>query len=156
MAVIHRTGPNDPRLRPLVEELDRYLRDLDGDVLHQKVSPYNRLEPGTNVLIAELNGEVVGCGALRSLDKETAEIKRMFVRPTARGNKIGAAILTALEDWARELGHTQTILETVPYLESAVALYSRSGYARIPNYPPYDAIAESICFAKSLEPKLDV
>lgn len=148
--IIFRTGPDDPRLRPLVEELDAYLHSLDGDVLHQKVSPYNRLEHGTNVIIVELAGEAIGCGAIRSRDTDTAEIKRMFVRPSARGQKLGSAILAYLEEWARELGHKRAILETVPYLENAVALYTKAGYVRIPNYPPYHVIAESICFGKDL------
>lgn len=147
---LFRTGPDDSRLQPLIEELDRYLHALDGDELHARVSPYNKLEAGTRVLIAEWDGKVVGCGALRSRDTVTGEIKRMYVRPSARGNKIGQAVLNELEAWAREVGHRRTILETVLILGTAVNLYKNSGYQRIPNYPPYEQIEESACFAKDL------
>ncbi|MBS1724749.1 MAG: GNAT family N-acetyltransferase [Armatimonadetes bacterium] len=147
---LERTVPEDPRLRLLIEELDAYLYDLDGDELHAKVQPHNHLEKGARVVLALLEDEPVGCGAFRSRPVGTAEIKRMFVRPGLRGHRVGAAILDELEDWARETGHNEAILETIPVLFSAVALYKSAGYHCIPSYPPYDKIPESVCYGKRL------
>lgn len=145
-----RTHPDDPRLEPLVHELDRLLRSIDSDELHEKVSPYNKLEPEMNVVLALVDGEAVGCGALRSRDSQTGEVKRMFVSPSARGQGAGAAIVAELEAIALELGHRRLVLETIADLESANRLYARSGFVRIPNYPPYEDIVESVCYGKSL------
>ena len=145
-----RTDPDDGRLISLIRELDTFLHAMDGDVLHERVSPYNKLESGTKVVLAVLDGSPIGCGALRLLDSETGEIKRMFVRPEARGQQVGRAILGELESWARELELSRVILETVLKLEAAVGLYRSQGYQRIPNYPPYTDISESACFEKKL------
>src|SRR5919108_3691114 len=64
------------------------------------------------LLVARLDGEPVGCGALRRLGAATGEIKRMFVDPGARGGGIGARILAELEWHARELGIRRLLLET--------------------------------------------
>lgn len=146
-------APDDTRLSPLFLELDTYLHSLDGDDLHERVSPYNRLEPGTFVLLAHIESEPVGCGALRVRDAHTGEIKRMFVRPEFRGLGIGQALLDGLLELAATTGQSRVILETVLELGSAVALYRRNGFVRIPNYPPYEDIAESACFEKRLESK---
>jgi len=153
---LHRTTAGDPRLPDLITELDRFLHANDGDELHEKVAPFNHLEPDTKAVVAEFDGIAVGCGAFRSRTAETVEIKRMFVRPSARGQKLGAAILQELEDWAVELGHRRAILETAGTLKSAVRLYDEFGYSRVPNFPPYEDIAESICFAKNLGVKRDL
>src|SRR5690242_10678810 len=100
--VLRRTGAADSGLSQLISELDEFLHSIDGDELHDRVAPFNNLEPGVQVVIAELDGEPVGCGALRILQDGTGEIKRMFVRPRARGQKIGLAILEELESWAKE------------------------------------------------------
>jgi GNAT superfamily N-acetyltransferase len=59
-------------------------------------------------------------------------------------------VLAALESWARELGFSQTVLETGSRQTEAVAMYDRNGYSRIPNYGQYIGVTNSICFAKQL------
>jgi putative acetyltransferase len=145
-----RTCSDDPRLGPLLAELDDFLHSTDGDELHEKVAPFNRLDIAACVVIAEWNGEPAGCGALRRRDGAEGEIKRMFVRPAFRGRRIGRAILSELEAWAAELGMKRLVLETTLELEAAVALYLSAGFEPIPSYPPYDRILESSCFAKPI------
>src|SRR5690606_35514844 len=63
-------------------------------------------------LIARLNGHAIGCGALKSLDDSTGEIKRMWVAPEARGLGIACRLLEALEDQARRSGFSRVVLDT--------------------------------------------
>lgn len=101
-------------------------------------------------LVAKLDGEPVGCGALRRIAEETGEIKRMYVRPAARGNGVGRTILTALEDEARQLGMTRLVLETGVYQLEAMALYERMGFARIEPFGEYLGSRISVCMGKHL------
>jgi putative acetyltransferase len=95
-------------------------------------------------------GTPVGCGGLRQLDAETYEIKRMYVRPAARGRGVGAAILRALEAEAAALGASRLLLETGPRQPEALALYERAGYRRVPCFGPYAGVADSLCYERSL------
>jgi putative acetyltransferase len=102
------------------------------------------------LLVARAGGEPVGCGALRRLDQETGEIKRMYVAPAARGGGVGARILDELERHARALGLRRLVLETGERQASAVRLYARAGFARIPCFGEYAAAPLSLCMGKDL------
>jgi putative acetyltransferase len=102
-------------------------------------------------LIAYVDDEAVGCGAIRRLDSERAEIKRMFVSPRFRGHGLGRAIVAALEDEARRLGVARVVLETGTRLPVAMALYESAGYTRIPLFGEYTGSPEtSVCYGKAL------
>lgn len=98
-------------------------------------------EPGVRPTAADIavflvaydeDGAPVGCGGLRRRDETAAEIKRMYVRPAARGRGTGRALLAALEDHARRLGVTVMHLETGDRQAEAIALYEAAGYRRVP------------------------
>jgi GNAT superfamily N-acetyltransferase len=74
----------------------------------------------------------------------------MYVRPDRRGAGIASRVLAELEKWAEEERYTQSVLETGVKQPEAIALYLRSGYTQIPNFPPYVNVEESICMRKSL------
>ena len=74
----------------------------------------------------------------------------MFVKPEHRGKGVAAALLTELEQWAKEIGYARVVLETGARLESAVRLYARQGYERVPNWGQYVGVPESICMGKGL------
>ena len=102
-------------------------------------------------LVAYVDEAAVGCGAVRRLDAATAELKRMYVVPPARGRGIGRALVEALEREARLLGVTGVVLETGTRLAAAIRLYESMGYARIPLFGEYLASPDtSLCFGKSL------
>lgn len=111
-----------------------------------------QVAPGEGAfLIAYLDDVAVGCGAVRRLDDATAELKRMYVDPTARGRGIGRALLDALEREARLLGVTRVVLETGTRLAPAIRMYEGMGYARIPLFGEYVSSPEtSLCFGKTL------
>ena len=92
-------------------------------------------------LLARLDGRAVGCGAVRTLEADVAEIKRMWVDPAARGRGIGRSLLAALERTAAESGAATVRLDTAAYLTEALPLYRSAGYSEIAAYNdnPYAA-----------------
>lgn len=84
-------------------------------------------------LLAHVDGEVAGCGGLRRLGPATGEVKRLFVRSTARRHGVGAALLRALEDHARTRGYTRLRLDTGGDAP-ALALFRSSGFVPIADY----------------------
>jgi GNAT superfamily N-acetyltransferase len=120
-------------------------------------------EPGTPPSAADISvvlvardedGTAIGCGALRELAAGVAEVKRMFVVPSARGRGVSKAVLTALEDVARERGWTTLRLETGPRQPEAIGLYTAAGYRPIDAFGAYaghpDA-DESLYFERVLD-----
>ncbi len=110
----------------------------------------HEVAPGNGALLVAYADDVaVGCGAFRLLaDRTTAEVKRMYVTPAARGMKVGAALLDALETAGTAAGATRLLLETGPAQTAALALYERSGFEPIPCWGEYADSPTSICLAK--------
>jgi GNAT superfamily N-acetyltransferase len=89
----------------------------------------NLQESRARLYLAEIDGEPVGMGGLRPLAAhDEAEIKRMYVRPAARGLGVGRAILQRLIDDARMLRYTALHLDSAPFMHEAHALYRRFGF----------------------------
>jgi GNAT superfamily N-acetyltransferase len=100
---------------------------------------------------ARLDGALVGCGAIRRIEPAVGEVKRMFIDPAARGNKVGAAILDQLELRAQRLGITELKLETGPRQTEALGLYQSAGYERCDLFGEYALTPKtSMCFRKLL------
>jgi putative acetyltransferase len=133
----------------LVSLLDKDLSVRDGDD-HSFYAQFNKIDKINEVIVAYENTLPIGCGAIKKYDEETAEVKRMFVMPEHRGKGIAAKILSALEEWASELGYQYCILETGQKQPEAIALYKKSGYQLIPNYGQYAGVENSICMMKKL------
>lgn len=95
--------------------------------------------PAGKLLIARLRGKPVGCGALKLHRNAPAELKRMWIAPTARGLGVGRRLLQELERHAREAGVSVIRLETNRVLTEAIALYRCSGYNEVDafNDEPY-------------------
>lgn len=91
-------------------------------------------EPKGLLLCAQVEGRPVGCIALRPVDGDTAEMKRLFVRPTHRGKGLARALVVELIRRSRELGYVRICLDTLPGMESAQALYASLGFRDIPAY----------------------
>jgi ribosomal protein S18 acetylase RimI-like enzyme len=96
-------------------------------------------EPRGLVLVARLRDEPVGCGALKLHGSDPAEIKRMWVAPTARGLGLGRRLLRELEERAGNRGATHARLETNRALTEAINLYRSAGYTEVAafNDEPY-------------------
>lgn len=91
-------------------------------------------QPRAAFVVARVDGYPAGCGALRPLDAETGEIKRMYTRAAFRRKGVAQAVLAELERLAAEFGYTNIKLQTGPLQPEAAALYERVGYYRIPRF----------------------
>lgn len=92
--------------------------------------------------------EAIGCGAVRTMDAQTGEVKRVYAKEKGKG--IGGKILRFLEEESRKLGYQTLRLETRRINKRAVQFYLSKGYKEIPNYGHYQNRPEAICFEKSL------
>jgi GNAT superfamily N-acetyltransferase len=101
------------------------------------------------------DGQVLGFGALRRVDADTLEIKRMYTRPAARGRGVARAVLAALEAEARVMRARRLVLETGPLQPEAVALYESAGYTPIPCFGPYAGSELSRCYERTLSSSSD-
>jgi GNAT superfamily N-acetyltransferase len=87
--------------------------------------------PGGTFLVIDRDGEPIAAGGDKRLSTDTAEVKRMYVVPEARGQGVGRVPLTALEDAARELGYAKVRRDTGPEQPHARRLYESAGYVEI-------------------------
>jgi GNAT superfamily N-acetyltransferase len=102
-------------------------------------------------VVARLDGDAVGCGALRQLDRVTGELKRMYVARDARGHGVGGRLLAELERHARLLGLRRLVLETGERQHEAMGLYTGAGFERIHCFGEYADSPVSVCMEKSLD-----
>lgn len=108
--------------------------------------------PGHGALVvAWADEKAIGCGAVRLIDAQTAELKRMYIVPEYRRKGLAGAILRFLEYRACALGATQIVLETVIDPPAAAALYRAAGYEEIPKFGPYVGSEISFCMGKNFE-----
>ena len=91
-------------------------------------------QPEGRLYLALWEGEAAGCIALRKLDEQRCEMKRLYVRPAFRGHKIGDALVDRILQDARAIGYRHMLLDTLPFLESAIHIYQKRGFYEIPCY----------------------
>jgi ribosomal protein S18 acetylase RimI-like enzyme len=97
-------------------------------------------------------GRAVGCGALRGLPQSgTAELKRLYVDPAARGLGLGPALVAEIEKEARRLGYRRIVLDTLPSMVAAQALYAKLGFVDIAPYYETPVVG-----TRFMEKRLDV
>ena len=149
MIILKRTDSDNEDFRLLIGELDKELRRRY-DNQQAVYDKHNIIENNKNVLVAYKDEIAVGCGCFKKYNDQTVEIKRMFVKPGCRGQKIARLILDALEKWAIELNIFVTVLETGTKQAEAIHLYLKSGYIVVENYGPYKDLQESVCMQKNL------
>jgi putative acetyltransferase len=148
MIELIRTNSENLQFKKLVQLLNSDLAKRDGNT--HFLSQFNSISNLKYVILALKEGESIGCGAVSMYDSSSMEIKRMYVSPEVRGQRIGEKILTELEDWSRELDRFKCILFTGSKQPEASKLYQRNGYCRIEKYGKLKDIPDSLCFAKDL------
>ena len=129
----------DPRGPEAQAALWQYLsevsaRVVDGVLSTADLAVDDFMPPRGTFLLGRLGDRVVGCGAVRALDGDIGEVKRMWIDPDFRGRGFGGLLLTALEDAARDLGYRIVRLDTNDVLVEAIRLYEAHGFRRIDRY----------------------
>ncbi len=141
-------SPSDEEVVPLINALSEDLGNrFESDGRHS----FQDWEDGNPkfIFIKVTSGyEVVGCGAVRPITANTGEVKRMFAKYKRMG--IGSAVLSALEEKAKQAGYTTLWLETRVRNAEACNFYLKQGYTRIENYGRYINKPEAACFGKQL------
>ncbi|WP_292969257.1 GNAT family N-acetyltransferase [Pantoea sp. UBA4549] len=150
MITVEKSDPLSPESRHLIEKLSAELASVTGDSGKSNftIDSINE-DRALWALARDSRGKAIGCGAIRPLTENIAELKRMFSDRSYPG--IGNALLTFLEATAKSMGYNELWLETRHINRKAVNFYEKSGYIRIENYGPYIGREEAVCFAKSLQ-----
>ncbi len=135
--------PSSPQARELVRDyFTEILTRVNGSTPPTEVvdaalrdDPDDAMVAATGTFIVALSAQSpVGCAGLRVLDDCVGELKRVFVRPSARGRGLGTALITALETYARSRNLTTLRLDTRHELDEALRMYERHGYRSIERY----------------------
>lgn len=112
--------------------------------------PGDYAPPRGCLLLAKEGEQVVGCVGVRPIGAETCEMKRLYVRPQFRGTGLGRGLAETAIARARAMGYRRMVLDTLPAMKEARALYSSLGFT--PCAPYYDnTCAGSDCVELSLE-----
>ncbi len=111
--------------------LDLSFQNFDQELLDL---PGTYASPSGGILLAVYQGVAVGCVALRGIDENICEMKRLYVRPHFRGKGIGGALALAIIDEARKIGYRRMRLDTLPSMKEAIGLYQSLGFKKIEPY----------------------
>ena len=108
-------------------ELQNYNQETEN--LEEKYGqPYGRL------YIVFFDNSPVGCIALRKIDNENCELKRLYVKQQYRGNNIGRILVEYIIKEATKIGYKHILLDTLPFLTTAIDLYKKLGFYEIESY----------------------
>jgi putative acetyltransferase len=126
-----------PALRELLLEYQRHIGvDLCFQAFEEEMAalPGSYAPPDGRLYLALTEGAVAGCIALRRHDANTAEMKRLFVRPRFHGQGLGKQLAEQIVLDARQIGYQRILLDTLPSMQAAQAMYERMGFTDVPAY----------------------
>ncbi len=90
--------------------------------------------PEGGIILCKKNNDFIACVAIRKINNETAELKRMFVKPAYQGQGIGKILLNKAIELAKAAGYSCIKLDTLDYMTPAINLYKQYGFYEIPAY----------------------
>jgi len=131
MLVQVQSGPDVDLARGLFRE---YQRSLNVDLCFQDFEkeldtlPGEYAPPFGRLLLLYEDNDLAGCVALRKIDDETCEMKRLFVRPDFRGRQLGKRLAEAVIDESRVIGYKRMKLDTLPIMTTAITMYRSLGF----------------------------
>jgi len=147
---IERADPMGPDARALVAELDAYLDALYPPENNYLLDTAALAAPEVRFWLARDGDRPLGCVALKRLPDSDGELKRMYVRPAARGSGLGCRLLGTVEAEARSLGLRRILLETGTDQPEAIRLYRAAGYLPCEPWGDYRADPLNLYLARTL------
>ena len=148
-AEIEVESPLTDEVRALIAELNETLLALTPPEFCFHMTAEQMAEPDTTVFVARDGGAAVACGALKR-HGAVGEVKRMYTRPSHRGQKIGARIVERIEALARAEGLSRLVLETGDRHPAAWTVYERAGFTRCGPVLDYPDSEWSVFYTKDL------
>lgn len=129
--------------------LSQYFKGFEKELANL---PGQYSSPDGLILLAEDQKKWVGCVALRRFDSSTAEIKRLYIRPVARGKGLGRVLLEEILRYSRQSGYKRVVLDTLPTMESAIHLYRTLDFREIQHpYPLQNQVAGLLYFERKTD-----
>ncbi|UPT61383.1 MAG: GNAT family N-acetyltransferase [Hyphomonadaceae bacterium JAD_PAG50586_4] len=142
--------PLSEDVRALVQALNAFTFELTPAEYRHHMTVEQMAQADTTLFVArDGSGATLGMGALRR-HEGVGEVKRMFVKPEARGLGVGGAILARIEDLARQEGLSRVVLETGSNFDAAKRVYERGGFQTCEPVLDYPPSAWTAFYAKSL------
>lgn len=142
--------PDSAEVRTLLDASDAYAAGLYPAESNHLLDVQALQRPNVTFVVARLGERAVGCGAVVRSGENWAEIKRMFVDPSARGHKVGRQLLDKLEELALASGATALRLETGIRQPEALGLYRSHGFVEIAPFADYQPDPLSVFMEKSI------
>ena len=116
----------DPRFEGYLE-----IQNYDDELAHLE---HKYGEPEGRLYLLYADEKLVGCIGLRKLDEENCELKRLYVKPEFRGNRLGDLLVKRIIMDAKKIGYKHMLLDTLPFLETALKIYKKYGFYEIERY----------------------
>lgn len=144
------TNERDERFIELTKELDNEYFQIHGDVV-LKYQEYNDLKDPHIVLLALIYGKPIACASYRLFDKDSIEIKRVYVKKRYRRKGIAYKLVKQLEKLAIEENFRYSYIETGSENEAAINLYKKLDYEIIDNFGYFQGDDLCICMKKEFK-----
>lgn len=145
--IINPERPDSADAMALIDELQTYLESFYAPEHRHGFSVEQLIASGVDFFVLRIDGVAAGCIGLLCLP-EYAEIKRMYIRPEFRRQKLGVRLLTHVQDVAQQRGIPLLRLETGIHQPEANARYESFGFRLIPAFGSYHDDGVSLCYEK--------
>ena len=144
------TSEKDERFIELTKELDNEYFQLHGDVV-LKYQDYNDLNDPHIVMLALNWGKPIACASFRLFDKDTIEIRRVYVKKRYRKKGIAYKLVKQLEKLAMEENFKYSVIETGKENIAAINLYKKLDYEIVDNFGMFEGDDLCICMKKQFK-----
>ena len=111
---------NDPKFKNYDEELNNL--------------EYKYGSPDGRLYLLYFNNNLAGCIALKKIDKDSCEMKRLYIKEQYRHNHLGEYLVKKIIEDAKDIGYKYMLLDTLPFLTNAINLYKKYGFYEIGSY----------------------
>ena len=154
MVIVRRETPDQPDVARFLAKADERSASLYPTESRHGPPLSALLSPSVQFFVARQEGRALGCGGYALLSEGTAELKRLFVVPAARGRGVGMAIVQAIEETAADEGVRTLFLETGIKSFEALRLYNRLGFIECGPFAAYQPDPLSVFMTKPLSSSL--